>query len=202
LQQISTFTDEENRMIQLKYAAKKISEMSEGELRVWAKLFLLKINVITGWVLPMNEVVQTVLKDQFAKKLIEDYPSLNTEEIEYAFRHSGTSTEDWGKELNLNMVDKILWPYELKRRELSRLEERMQPPPPKKPYDPEEVLNQYRFEIETAFQAIRKGYKPIIHTYFGETLIQDGLMKEGANIHEFLTKAVNDPNRKNLYVHD
>jgi hypothetical protein len=78
----------------------------------------------------------------------------------------------------------------------------MQPPPPKKPYDPDEVLNQYRYDIETAFQAIRKGYRPIIHVYFEETLIQDGLMKEGENINDFLVREVNNPNRENLYIHD
>jgi hypothetical protein len=187
-------------MIALKYSCKKIGDMNPSELKIWVEVFLLKISVITGWILPTNEVVMTVLKDQFEKKLLEDYPSLNNEEIEYAFRHS--DIQDWGKELNLNMIDQVLWPYELRRMELSKLEERMQPPPPKKPYDPEEVLNQYRYEIETAFQAIRKGYKPIIHTYFGETLIQDGLMEEGANIHEFLASVVNNPNVKNLYIHD
>lgn len=197
---LPALTEDENKIIQLKYAAKKIGAMSDQELRIWVKLFLLKISVITGWVMPANEIVMTVLKDQFQKKLTEDYPSLNTEEVEYAFRHS--SEQDWGKEINLNLIDKVLWPYEIKRRELSQQEESMQPPPPKKPYDPDEVLNQYRYDIETAFQAIRKGYRPIIHTYFSETLIQDGLMKDGENINEFLVREVNNPNRVNLYTYD
>ena len=39
-------------------------------------------------------------------------------------------------------------------------------------------------------------------TDFSETLIQDGLMKEGESINDFLVSVVNDPNRKNLYVYD
>jgi hypothetical protein len=200
LQKSFVFNEEENKMIELKYSSKKIGAMNPNELKIWVEVFLLKISVITGWVLPSNEVVMTVLKDQFEKKLLEDYPSLNNEEVEYAFRHS--DIQDWGKELNLNMIDQVLWPYELKRRRLSEEEERMQPPPEKKPYNPEEILNQYRFEVETAFQAIRKGYKPIIHIYFAETLIQDGLMQEGANINEFLVSVVNNPEVKNLYTRD
>lgn len=193
--------DEDNKLIQLKYAAPKIGKLTKTELFNHSMALLLRIHVITGWALPTGEIL-SVLRDQFSKKLIEDYPSLNVEEIEYAFRRSGTSTEDWGKELNLNLIDKILWPYELRRREASKIEEQRKPPPPKKPYDPEEVLNQYRYDIETAFQAIRKGYKPLIHSYFTETLVQDGLMKEGEDIHEFLVKVVNNPNVKNLYTHD
>jgi hypothetical protein len=193
--------DEDNRLIELKYAAPKIGTLSKNDLFTQSKALLLKIHVITGWTLPTGEILN-ILIDQFRKKLAEDYPSLNAEEVEYAFRHSGTSVEDFGKEFNLNLIDKVLWPYEIKRRRLSEEEERMQPPPPKKPYDPQEVLNQYRYEIETAFQAIRKGYRPIIHKYFAETLIQDGLMKEGANIHEFLASVVNNLNIQNLYVRD
>src|SRR5690349_15068007 len=88
----SAFSDEENKIIKLKYSAPKICELSESELRVRVSVLILKINVITGWVLPSNEAVLTVLKDQFYKKLIEDYGSLNTDEIEYAFRQTGTTT--------------------------------------------------------------------------------------------------------------
>lgn len=193
--------EEDNKLIELKYAAPKIGTLSTNDLFTQSKALLLRIHVITGWTLPTGEILN-ILIDQFRKKLMEDYPSLNAEEIEYAFRHSGTSVEDFGKEFNLNLIDKVLWPYEIKRRRLSEEEERKQPPPPKKPYDPEEVLNQYRYDIETAFQAIRKGYRPIIHTYFEETLIADGLMKEGVNIHEFLASVVNNPEVKNLYIHD
>jgi hypothetical protein len=195
------FSEEEKKLIELKKSSKPVILLDKAELLSNCEALLVRIHVITGWTIPGGNLLN-VLVDQFQKKLVEDYPTFNVEEIEYAFRHSGTLVDDWGKTLNLNLIDKVLWPYELRRREASRLEERMQPPPPKKPYDPEEVLNQYRFEIETAFQAIRKGYKPIIHTYFGETLIQDGLMKEGANIHEFLASVVNNPNVKNLYIHD
>jgi hypothetical protein len=194
-------SDEDSRIINLKNSAKPVILLNKTELITHCEALLIRIHIITGWTIPGGNLLN-VLVDQFQKKLIEDYPTFNAEEIEYAFRHSGTLVDDWGKTLNLNLIDKVLWPYELKRRRLSEEEERMQPPPQKKPYDPQEVLNQYRFEIETAFQAIRKGYRPIIHIYFAETLIQDGLMKEGENIHEFLSREVNNVNRQNLYVRD
>jgi len=195
----SVFSDEENKMIQLKYSAPKIRDLNEAELRIRVKSLLLKINVITGWVLPQNEAIMIVLKDQFQKKLIEDYPDLNVEEIEYAFRHSGTSVEDWGKEFNLNLVDKILYPYQQKRFEASELEWRTKPAPDKKPYDPKDVLNQYRSEIETCFQALKKGYRPIIHIYFEETLRDDGLLNEGENINEFFVRVLRNGTEK-LYI--
>lgn len=197
----SVLTDEQNKINDLAVSSPKIISLNRAELRKHCAALLIRIHVITGWTLPSGDILN-VLNDQFQKKLIEDYHSFNVDEIEYAFRHTGTNVQDWGKGLNLSLIDKVLWPYELKRRDAGRLLERMEPTPPKKPYDPKEVLNQYRFEIETAFQAIRKGYKPIIHTYFEETLIQDGLMQEGVNIHEFLSKVVNDPNVKNLYIRD
>lgn len=192
----SEFTHEDKKMIQLKYAAKKIGVMNQTELKIWVKVFLLKISVITGWVLPSNDVVMAVLKDQFEKKLLEDYPSFNNEEIEYAFRHS--SIEDWGKEVNLNIIDKVLWPYEIKRRELSRMEEQKAPPPEKHPYNPEEILNQYRGEIEVYFQALKKGYRPIRHIYFEETLRADGMIPETETMDEFIVRKL--ATADNLYL--
>ena len=188
--QSSALTNEENKMIQLKYAARKICELTEHELSIRVKALLLKINVITGWVLPSNEAVMTVLKDQFYKKVIEDYSNLNTEEIEYAFRQAGTTTKDWGKELNLSMIDEVLIPYSVKRFEVSRKEEDKVPPPPQKIYTDQEILNQRRAEIEIAFQAMKRGYFPIIHKYFSEVLKEDGFIKEENEMTDFFVKSI------------
>ncbi len=76
---------------------------------------LFNIHVITGWLMPDNEAHKQVLYNQLEKKLMEDYSSLNMEEVEYAFRQNGTGIEDWGKVFNLNMLDKVLQPYLQKR---------------------------------------------------------------------------------------
>lgn len=88
---------------------------------------LIKISVITGWVLPTEEML-TTLVDQFRKKLAETYSNCNSEEIEYAFRNFSYHVKDWGKQVNLNMIDEVVQPYLLRRREQSVVEEQAAPP--------------------------------------------------------------------------
>jgi hypothetical protein len=115
---------EENRVIELKYRSKQIGKMDFQELKAWSKALLLKVHVITGWTIPADELL-TVLLDQFEKKLAEDYPNMNPDEIEYAFRSKGTVVEDWGKTMNLNLLDKILKPYLHERSYASQTEEKL-----------------------------------------------------------------------------
>lgn len=96
--------------------------MSPAERTVWAKAAIIKIHVITGWVVPANELL-TVLIDQFEKALVEKYPAINPDEIEYAFRTYGTTVKDWGKQMNLSLIDEVLVPYIARRAEVSNLEE-------------------------------------------------------------------------------
>jgi len=67
--------------------------------------------VITGWTIPNSPELLNILVDQFVKTLSEKYPLLNPDEIEYAFRQHGTAIEDWGKAMNLNLIDSVLTPY-------------------------------------------------------------------------------------------
>ncbi|MEP7111364.1 MAG: hypothetical protein ABI760_25435 [Ferruginibacter sp.] len=162
---------------------------------------LLKIHVITGWVIPASKLIN-ILVDQFEKKLVEDYGMLNTEEIEYAFRKGGTMIKDWGKEMNLNLIDQVLSPYVDNRLQASANEEiRKSRPTVQKIYSDEEILNQRRGDIEQAFQAIKKGYYPIHHCYFEEVLSRDGLLKEGETIADFFVRKLNS-NAGNIYIAD
>lgn len=189
LKAASGFTDEETQIICLKYSAKKISELSESELYLQVKKMLLQIYVITGWTMPSGEI-KKILEDQFQKKLLESYRTLNTDEIVYAFRQIGTGIEDWGKEMNLNLVDKVLKPYLISREEISEKEEQQVPPPPQKIYTDEEILNQRRAEIETAFQVMKRGKLPIIHRYFSEVLKEDGFINEENEMSDFFVKSI------------
>lgn len=114
-------------MIELKYRSKQIGQMNQIEVQAWSKALLLKIHVITGWTVPADDLL-VVLVDQFKKKLLEDYPNLNPDEIEYAFRSKGTTVEDWGKTMNLNLLDKILKPYLHERFLISQDEEKLKRP--------------------------------------------------------------------------
>lgn len=96
--------------------------MDTGELRVCAYGLLIKIKVVTGWSLPEEEFLD-VLVDQFEKKLTESYRDVNVEEMEYAVRTYGTVVKDWGKLMNLSLIDDVMIPYLTKRVELSQIEE-------------------------------------------------------------------------------
>ena len=101
--------------------------MDFEEVDLWADALLLKINSITGWVLPESTML-TVFTDQFKKKISESYGNANPDEVEYAFRNYGTGVKDWGKQMNLSLIDEVMVPYLARRRELSQLEEQKTKP--------------------------------------------------------------------------
>jgi len=124
---LQTLQQEEKRILSLKYKSKRIAEMSLQELNGHANGLLIKINVITGWQIPGGQDAQeytNVLLDQFKKKIADSYQNLNIDEIEYAMREYGTQIKDWGKSLNLSLIDNALQEYLSKRRVLSEIEER------------------------------------------------------------------------------
>lgn len=181
----------------MKQKSKMFKFLTEVEQVYAVKNLLIKIHVITGWALPTEEFLG-VLIDQVHKKIMEDYSDMNPDEVEFAFRET-TTLEDWGKNLNLNLLDKILIPYKDRRYGISRKVENALPPPEKRPYDPNEVLNQYRGEIEFYFQQLKKGNnRPRRFDYFEETLRADGMIPEGENMDEFLVRKLSTA--EHLYV--
>lgn len=115
-------------MLELKYAAKRFGDMDENERFSFAEVLLLRISVITGWTLPLSELMN-VLIDQFQKILSEKYRNVNIEEFEYAFRQKGIEVKDWGKAMNLSLIDEVMLPYLESRAELSRMEEQKKSAP-------------------------------------------------------------------------
>lgn len=98
--------------------------MTEDERWFAAKTLLLKIHTITGWTIPLSELMD-ILIDQFQRKLQESYSSVTIAEIEYAFRNRDIDMKDWGKSLNLTLIDEIMLPYLATRYDLSISEESM-----------------------------------------------------------------------------
>lgn len=194
----SVLTNEEKIIVEKKYSSIKFKFLNDVEKVKLITNLVLKIHVITGWVLPENEIME-VFVEQFFKKVTEEYSSLNKDEFEHAFRSLGTTIEDWGKEMNLNLIDKVLRQYLETRFEISEKEEKQLPPPEIKSWTNEDILNKYRSEIEICFQALKRGYYPIIHIYFEETLSNDGMMIEEENISEFFVRKLGD-GTKNLYI--
>lgn len=96
--------------------------MSAIELIDNAEIIMVKIGVITGWIMPIN-AMQTVLIDQLAKTLVESYPTVNKEEVEYAFRNRDFEIKDWGKNFNLSLFGQIMENYVANRYEISKIEQ-------------------------------------------------------------------------------
>jgi len=140
---------EEQKILEKKYAAQRFGTMTDDERFLSAKVLLLKISTITGWTLPISEMLD-ILIDQFQKTLVEKYQNTNIEEIEYAFRSRGMDVKDWGKALNLSLIDEIMIPYLESRFELSRVEEQKSLP---KSQEKKELTQE---EWEEWIEAIKK----------------------------------------------
>lgn len=126
--------------------------MTEDEGRVAALALLIKINIITGWSFPVNEDHQSILTDQFQKMLIEKYPTLNVDEMEYAFRNN--LAIDWGKNINLNLIDEVMQPYLDRRFEVSMKEQQVKTKPKELPtteeISDEDFLSSNKFVYHTS----------------------------------------------------
>lgn len=96
--------------------------MTPQERDAATKEILMRIHVITGWQMPANELI-LILIEEFNKKIIESYPNTNAEEITYAFRNKSGDIKEWGKSLNISLIDEVMLPYLEKRFEISRIEE-------------------------------------------------------------------------------
>lgn len=197
---LPALTDPDHRIIALKYKSKQIGKMNEQELSLWGNTLLLKIHVITGWVIPDSDLL-VILVDQFQKKLIESYPDMNTDEIEFAFRQSGTTVKDWGKAMNLSLIDEVLLPYLGERKILSHeLEERKAPPPAPVLLTDKQLDDIHRQDVENFYQRLRNGQIPYnIPEYFKTILVKDKLMKEEENLTNFFVLRLGKQ-FENIYV--
>ena len=116
---------QEAEVIAVKYEGKRMQDMTEDERDLTATAILAAISIITGWTLPANEVYLDTLDKQFAKKLSERYKNVTQAEFEYAFRNKPLDVKDWGKPINLAMIDEVMMPYLDERYDLSMQEEKI-----------------------------------------------------------------------------
>lgn len=186
-------------MIELKYKSPQIRSLSLVDLLLQGKAMLLKIHVITGWSIPGDELMG-ILVDQFVKHLSEKYINLNIDEIEYAFRQHGTTTKDWGKSMNLNLVDTVLIPYTNNRFLLSQDEEKVKfIPPEQKIFTDEELDDSAREDAERQYQLFLQGYELQALETDRRILEKDGLIKPGENIIEMFKRRV-EKQVLNIYI--
>jgi len=116
----------ESKVLELKYSGKTFGKMEDNERWFAAQTILLKIHAIKGWTIPVSEMMD-ILVDQFQQKLNEGYQNVTVAEMEYAFRNS-TDVKDWGKAMNLSLIDEVMQPYLENRFDLSQQEEKLKKP--------------------------------------------------------------------------
>lgn len=133
--------------------------MTLKEISLASSILLLKINVITGWKFPDKDEHQHILEDQFEKKLIESYPLINADEVEFAFRNY--PVKDWGKNMNLNLVDEVMGPYLLERFEVSQVEDRLSLPQMEPPKDETVLSDDEWVEMTKKIYLSTKNYRLI-----------------------------------------
>lgn len=143
--------------MELKYSAVPFAQYPDIELIKKVSVLLLKIHVIAGWVIPQKEL-QDILVDQLFKKIRESYGTVNEQEFEAAFRNN-LSVKDWGKNINLVLIDTVLSEYLDRRADVSRMEEHYRlaakelPPPPE-----DELTDEDFIEANRAVYQLTKSY--------------------------------------------
>lgn len=206
VQRSATVPDLElQKMIDLKYQGKQIQHIQLNDLFTEAKGLLLKIYVITGWVVPAGDM-KNILIGQLVPKLQESYGMLNIAEVEFAFRKAGTVIQDWGKDMNLALFDQVLIPYVNDRLKASEAEERSKGDEVYKTiFNDAGTLNKHRGIVEYKYQDFLK--EPFIvkneHTrrIISDVLELDGILKEGESIEVCFLRCM-DAGIKSLYQYE
>lgn len=149
--------------------------MDEVLFQMHSKALLVKINAITGWSLPPDSETVNIILDQFQKLMVEEYGELNTDEIEHAFRSRCHTVEDWGKNMNLGLINKILKPYLKERYYISDMEEKLNKTDDG--YTAEASKNWYREQIEKGYQGYLASDSVNVYWYWYEILSGDGIIE-------------------------
>lgn len=118
-------------MAQAKYSGLRIIDLkSEENFQIISQTILLRICASTGWKMPQNEYMANALVKEFTLYLGENCKDMAVEEIMYSIRNYGLQVQDWGKDINLQLINQPLEDYRQARIELSRLEEQKAIPEP------------------------------------------------------------------------
>jgi hypothetical protein len=91
--------------------------------------------------------------DEFSQKVVESYPDVTKEEICFAFRSGASQVKEWGKALNIGLIDEVMIPYLEKRREISKIEEQKK-----------------QIEYKPDLEQIEKEYQEFLQTDLGKKL--------------------------------
>jgi hypothetical protein len=128
---------------------------------------IFKIHIITGWEVPASTAFLNTLQDQLRKKLLEEHRDMNPDEIEYAFRNFGSRVNNWGKAMNLALVDEVLNHYKVYRSEVSHLESLKRSQPVKELEGPPINFGEYAETVYNSFKnGLIKDWRLIPHSLY------------------------------------
>lgn len=158
--------------MEIKYASRPFGLLTNDELLISANALLLKIHAICGWAIPEPSFAQ-ILKEQFVLKLREGYANVNMQEVEYACRTYGSEVKDWGKSMNLSLIDEVMLFYLRDRNNISRFEEGVRKPLPESKEDLSEV------SMQDWYDDIKKKVKDGMDYPLLPVMLYDWLDKKG-----------------------
>lgn len=145
--------------------------MMPVQVDIAMKGLILKTSVITGWQMPDDDAYIAVFKDQLVKMMVESYPDVNADEMEYAMRTYGTRVKDWGKAINLSLIREALDEYLSHRRAVSEMEATA----PKAPVIPPGPAD-WSEDWERLKEKLKAGQDPIITTAIYDWMDREGMI--------------------------
>ena len=182
---------EENEIIELKYSGKQICKMNIDEISLVANVLFVKIHAITGWIIPENQVL-AIFTEQFKLKMSESYSNCTVKEVEYAFRTYCGVVEDWGKNMNLGLIDKIMTLYLNDRLRASASEERLKSKPiEQKVMTDAQLLDWKRGITEIEYQQMRNGRRRQMSEIMKEMLVHDAFVTGSDQLVDFIVHCLN-----------
>jgi hypothetical protein len=112
----------EKLIVDMKYAMPRIGAMNGIDQSTHAAGLMIRIQAAMGWNLPDSDMTMTALTNEFRQYVIESCSDMTPEEVAYSIRTYGVGVKEWGKNLNLALIDQCVTEYRNERSRLSEVE--------------------------------------------------------------------------------
>lgn len=113
---------EMQQIAKVKYSGPRFNSIDSLDIPLVTKTLLAQICTVTGWLMPENKFAQQALIKEFQCYCLEVADDMTPDEIRYAMRHYALGIKDWGKAVNLQMINEPLVEYRNARAEFSEIE--------------------------------------------------------------------------------
>src|SRR5574339_316517 len=172
---INGLKSEELEMLRVKYDGKRIMALGPGAVELGAEILLADSGIITGWTVPDHALYKKKLLTEIVAWLQDMADDFTFAEIKYALRKYCGEVKDYGKPVNLSLLNNIIKMYRGDREELSRREE-FANPPKQRIFDHEDYKNFAREDAQICFAWFLKGVMVGSHEDHEQILREDGLL--------------------------